>query len=192
MHMVLTADGRCGTTDATVLWKGRLEDVSINDPRGSNVIYSKLVRSHSPIPPTLGGADGERSGRSPPASPVQLTFYYSKRNGSGASRSAAVVGEAPGDDYPSSFSFPWEKSILSLSFSALEVVYFQPLWLEAIDYLWEGVLGSAVWGGAVGTGCADYSGEFSPFLGGGGGVGVHFIFYQSLNYKSNIFVVTFA
>lgn len=29
------------------------------------------------------------------------------------------------------------------------MVYFQPLWLEVIDFLWEGVLGTAVWGGSA-------------------------------------------
>lgn len=30
-----------------------------------------------------------------------------------------------------------------------QVVYLQPLWLEVIDFLWEGVLGAAVWGGSA-------------------------------------------
>lgn len=29
------------------------------------------------------------------------------------------------------------------------MVYLQPLWLEVIDFLWEGVLGAAVWGAAA-------------------------------------------
>lgn len=38
---------------------------------------------------------------------------------------------------------------MSLDFSEVKLVYFQPLWLEAIDFLWEGLLGTAVWGGAA-------------------------------------------
>ena len=33
-----------------------------------------------------------------------------------------------------------------------QVVYFQPIWLEVIDFMWEGVLGTAVWGGSAESG----------------------------------------
>lgn len=35
---------------------------------------------------------------------------------------------------------------------AEQVVYFQPIWLEVIDFMWEGVLGTAVWGGSAESG----------------------------------------
>lgn len=38
--------------------------------------------------------------------------------------------------------------MLTVDFSRLSLAYVQPLWLEGIDFLWEGVLGAAVWGGS--------------------------------------------
>ncbi len=45
-------------------------------------------------------------------------------------------------------TFP-KQLVFMANYRTTQVVYFQPLWLEVIDFLWEGVLGAAVWGGAA-------------------------------------------
>eukprot|EP00936_MAST-01D_sp_MAST-1D-sp1_P000738 g738.t1 len=45
------------------------------------------------------------------------------------------------------FDFPGHDSFLRLEFSPMRFVYFNLLWMELIDYLWEGILAEAVWGG---------------------------------------------
>lgn len=126
-----------------VVWKGILEDLRARDPRLSNSLYSSLLEP-----------------RSAHGSPVVLKFRFSKQRGervSGegpASTAPCLASPArPTPDSPArasgSAAFKWESSLLSLDFSEARLVHFQPLSLEAVDYLWEGVLGPAVWGGAV-------------------------------------------
>jgi hypothetical protein len=47
---------------------------------------------------------------------------------------------------PEALDFPGHNSLLGLRFSPMRFVYIQQFWLEFIDYLWEGILGDAVWG----------------------------------------------
>lgn len=130
------------------MWDGRLDGLTARDPRGSNVLYSTLVGRPSPPRPTA---------QQQPASPVALTFRYSKEKGDETGESPYVADPIPpmalrqGAIAPAEVRVagPWESSSLSLSFSELQVVYLQPLWLEVIDFLWEGVLGAAVWGGSA-------------------------------------------
>lgn len=98
------------------------------------MFYSSLVG------PSLPNADTKM-----PGTPVALSFRYAKEKKGG--RIAVVPGVSRAS--ASLEDTPWESSTLSLSLSECTVVYVQPLWLEAIDFLWEGVLGSAVWGGGV-------------------------------------------
>lgn len=97
-------------------------------------------------------------------SPVALNFRYAKERGEGDLTPLDTIpadfapAKSPATEAPrsgeSGVSGPWESSILSLSFSELRATYVQPLWLEVIDFMWEGVLGTAVWGGSAehGTG----------------------------------------
>lgn len=102
-------------------------------------------------PPQSAPEDG--STLRPP--PVTLDFRYVKEKGRGE-RIAGVPGSSPeavalaraASTVAPDSGCPWESSVLSLDFSRLSVAYVQPLWLEAIDFLWEGVLGAAVWGGS--------------------------------------------
>lgn len=80
-----------------------------------------------------------------PSTPVVLSFRYAKEGKRGCVAALPGVSMIP----TALEETPWESSTLSLSLSECTVVYFQPLWLEAIDFLWEGVLGSAVWGSHV-------------------------------------------
>ncbi|CAM9181313.1 unnamed protein product, partial [Ectocarpus fasciculatus] len=142
--------GGCAAGKSTVVWDGRLDDLTARDPRASNLLYSTLVGRPSPPRPTV----------QQPASPVALTFRYSKEKGDESGGDPSVAATVPptalrqassGETAPTEgrVAVPWESSSLSLSFSELQVVYFQPLWLEVIDFLWEGVLGAAVWGGSA-------------------------------------------
>lgn len=130
-----------------MVWDGRLDDLTARDPRASNLLYSTLVGRPSPPRPSA----------QQPESPVSLTFRYSKEKGAESGEGPYVADRIPpaallqGATAPAEgrVAGPWESSFLSLSFSELQVVYFQPLWLEVIDFLWEGVLGAAVWGGSA-------------------------------------------
>ncbi|CAM9294606.1 unnamed protein product, partial [Hapterophycus canaliculatus] len=142
-----SSGGEIAADNSAVVWNGEVKDLKARDPRGSNLLYSNLVG-----PPCVPYA---KEGQ--PLSPVALTFRYSKERGAGtliptdttakdfaSGRSPASEASAPGE---SGVRGPWESSVLSLSFSELQAVYVQPLWLEVIDFMWEGVLGTAVWGG---------------------------------------------
>ena len=130
-----------------MVWRGRLDDLKATDPRQSNLLYSVLIGP----PPQSAPEDG--STLRPP--PVTLDFRYVKEKGRGG-RIAGVPGTSPeavalaraASSVTPGSGCPWESSVLSLDFSRLSVAYVQPLWLEAIDFLWEGVLGAAVWGGS--------------------------------------------
>lgn len=125
---------------AAVVWQGHVDDLKARDPRGSNTLYSALVGPRS----SACASSASTVPGSPTTSPVGLTFRYTKE-----------TGEGSGDDAEQKLSpalrrsggGPWESSALTLRFSESEVVYFQPLWLEVIDFAWEGLLGAAVWGG---------------------------------------------
>lgn len=132
-----------------MIWNGQVKDLEARDPKGSNVLYSALVGR-----PSLSSV---KEGH--PAPSVALTFRYAKERGVGdltspyiTRKELAPVG-SPASEAPapkaSGISGPWESSVLSLSLTELQAVYVQPLWLEFIDFLWEGVLGTAVWGGSV-------------------------------------------
>lgn len=129
------------------MWRGRLDDLKATDPRQSNPLYSVLMGP----PPQSAPEDG--STFQPP--PVALDFRYVKEKGRrgrlagvpGSSLEGAALAWAASSASPDS-GCPWESSVLSLDFSRLSIAYVQPLWLEAIDFLWEGVLGAAVWGGS--------------------------------------------
>lgn len=117
-----------GAAASAIVWRGSLEDLRARDPRLSNSRYSSLIE---PI--------------SSDASHVVLNFRYSRRKGGHVSPRSPLTAER---ESPSHLG-AWESAKLSLDFSEARVVYLQPLWLEAVDYLWEGVLGSAVWGGEI-------------------------------------------
>ena len=98
-----------------------------------------------------------------------MTFRFAKETWEG------IVADVPGGPSGSALSREGrrellEKSALALRFSEMKVVYFQPLWLEVVDYLWEGVLGAAVWGGGGAvedrsTGVIPSDGEFGRGVG---------------------------
>ncbi|CAN0106966.1 unnamed protein product, partial [Ectocarpus sp. 12 AP-2014] len=144
---VEASSGGRATDKSTVVWDGRLDDLTARDPRASNLLYSTLVGRPSPPRPTA----------QQPESPVSLAFRYSKEKGDESGEGPYVADPIPPAALPQGATAPaegrvagpWESSSLSLSFSELQVVYFQPLWLEVIDFLLEGVLGAAVWGGSA-------------------------------------------
>lgn len=120
-------------TKSAVVWTGRVEDLQATDPRGSNVLYSTLV-GPLPRPPQLppGREKQEDSSsgrqRSAAVAPVALSFRYAKEKGEGAGNRAGVSGV----DLPAAGAGagvangceergPWESSVLSLSFTELQV-----------------------------------------------------------------------
>ncbi|CAM9140671.1 unnamed protein product [Choristocarpus tenellus] len=165
--LTLSVDNeRCSWGKGKTVWSGSLSGFGAMDPCLSNIHFREVV---GPIPNVASSEPGEETSHPDGGKSVSLFFTYNKTWGIGSSpcsvqsegrdhRNAqeeslcsmlceGKEGASSEDEWKGNVHcVPWETSSLFLSVSQCRVVYVQPLWLEVVDYLWEGLLGEAVWG----------------------------------------------